>query len=935
MDRTHSLELQRRALVLLEIAIDLSPPERVRLLDLECGSDRHVRGLVEAMLAADREDTVAGSHGMILDRDVQVLMDVWSQSEGRDDDMGLIGQRIGSWRIRARIGSGGMGVVYHATRADGQFEQDAALKLIRFDTPATRERFRRERQILARLRHSGIAVVLDGGVSPGGAPYFVMELVNGQPIGQWCDGRRLGLRARVNLFCQAVDAISHAHRNLVVHRDLKPSNLLVTDEGRVKLLDFGIAEPTGEVDGSTRPADARVMTPQYAAPEQLQGDVVTTAADVYQLGLLLYQLLAGTLPYRLEGAPSPEHLQRRLEAMPALEVAGAAASVDVARLRGHDPASLGRALAGDLSAIVDACLRYQPERRYSSAAALADDLRCWLGGRTVSVRPATLRYRAGKFVARHCFGVAATIAMVIAILAGAAATLWQARQAATEAERARREAVNAQVATGFVERLFASATPQDTREPGMTARELLERGLHRARAEFQRDPELRLRLLTTIGQSYSSMGEHGMSHELFREALAIAGDVDPVIRGTAAYELASSSLLLGTLDEALVVRALQWIERDRRDEALVLRSKLMRLLGDMQVLTGRQRQGACSHQRARRLAERVAAIDPLPLLDVLSRQATIEWKLMNRPDKARATFKRAQVLASAVNPREADIRKPFLIDFLIESGELERAGAQIDGMLRFRRHMYGANSLGVAQLLLHRGQLNLELGHHREAKADFHELLRIMSRQGDAQGIAAVGARIGLSRVQCATREFEPCLRGATDARRALVASMGPNGLPVPEVDALLAEAHAGLRRHADAIAVSRRAIAGLERQQRTAGNARQTLGIALYRSGKTAEGIASLRDARRDLAAARGAFDAATLMSGVHMGRALVAQGDVDHARETLLALIPPMQTLRPARRHQALAEAYLVLAEVERMDGRTELARGYARRSAHYARQ
>jgi serine/threonine-protein kinase len=926
------VELQRRALDLLDAAMDLPPPARAAYLNQACAGDDQLRALVDRLLDGDH-----GSGVTILDRHPDSLLAGLGPADAQDDHSAdPVGSRIGAWLVRSVIGRGGMGVVYHATRADGAFEQDAALKLIRFglDTPATRERFRRERQILAQLRHSGIAVVLDGGMSECGAPYYVMELVNGQPMSAWCDARRLGLRRRVELFCQAVDAVSHAHGQRVVHRDLKPSNLMVTEEGRVKLLDFGIAELV--VDGNTgeQPPESRVMTPQFAAPEQLDGHAATAATDIYQLGLLLYQLLSGALPYRLSAADAcAATIRQHLAAMPTLAHAGGAASVEIAARRDHDPRSLAQALSGDLGAIVAACLRYEPEGRYGSAAALAEDLRNWLAGRPVSVQPSTSCYRLGKFVSRHCFGTFALSALVVVMLAGAGSTLWHARQAAIEAERARREAVTAEAATRFLERLFSSALPLDGGDAGMTARELLKRGAQRARIEFENDPELRFRLLTTIGQNYATMGEDSTAVELFREALSIeSAEIGPVTRATTAYQLATSSFLLGRMDEPLVAQALTGVGDDGHPRALALRSSLLRLRGDIEIITGRYSQGFQDHEAARSLAERIATGNALPLLDVLVRQAYVQWKILGRPERATATFRRSETVAMRVDPREADLRRRFRIEFLIETGDLALAAHLIEGALAFRMGVYGERSMGMAQPLIHRGLLKLELGEHASAERDFLEVIRIVEVFGQSGSNLAVTALVGLSRARCADGRYQQCLDGAVRARLAVVAIMGERGFTVPAMDALIAEAEEGLGRHFEAAEFARKAIMALDTDHRPAGHPRQILGIALYRSGRLGEGIATLRTARDELMREHGQFHPRTVAATVHLGRALLARGDVGAARTTLLALVAQLHGQAHAARMHGISDAYLALADVERRAGNFRLAHVYARRAIRH---
>lgn len=336
-----------------------------------------------------------------------------------------LGQQIGNWRIQRELGRGGMGAVFLAERADHEFQKLAALKILKrgTDTDEVLHRFRTERQILARLDHPNIARLLDGGTTPDGLPYLVMEWVDGERITDWCQAHRLSVRERVALFLRVCDAVHFAHRNLVVHRDLKPGNLLVTREGEPKLLDFGIAKllaPSDDPEGTLITADGfQRLTPAYASPEQVRGLPVTTASDIYSLGALLFELLTGLAPHRFATQqPSPTELLRVV----AEEEAPRASAIAT------DPARQ-RALRGDLDNILRHALRKDPAERYADVTALAEDLRRHLEGRPVRARPATWGYRAGRFVRRNPLGVGAAALLFVTLAGGIAATLMQKRQA--------------------------------------------------------------------------------------------------------------------------------------------------------------------------------------------------------------------------------------------------------------------------------------------------------------------------------------------------------------------------------------------------------------------------------------------------------------------------------------------------------------------------
>ncbi len=409
------MSLPSRERELFEQAIDLPVAARDTFLDRHC-EDAAVRARVDALLRAhDRaSDTFLNTPAVDLERAA----------------IGRTGRRLGAYQIAREIGRGGMGAVYLATRADDEFQKAVAIKIVAapLGHEALLRRFRRERQILAALEHPHIARLLDGGTTEEGLPYLVMEYVEGLRVDQYVRERALSVDDILTLFRHICDAVQFAHRNLVIHRDLKPQNILIAVDGSPRLLDFGIATlvTTDETDPSPTRTGAP-MTPEYASPEQLRGEHVTTASDVYALGVLLYELLSGERPHDLSSKRTDEAIRHVLETDPARP------SV-IAAKRGQP--LLAKRLAGDLDAIVMMALRKEPERRYGSAEALSDDLARFQEGRPVVAQGEAASYRARKFVRRHRLGVAAATAIVLTLAGGLAATAWQARVA----ERARHEA---------------------------------------------------------------------------------------------------------------------------------------------------------------------------------------------------------------------------------------------------------------------------------------------------------------------------------------------------------------------------------------------------------------------------------------------------------------------------------------------------------------
>lgn len=501
----------RRTEDLFDRALGLAPPDRDALLTREAADDPALAAEVRALLAADAE---AGAYFSHVARAIS------------PDDPIREGGRVGPYRITGRLGEGGMGAVYRAERADGAFEREVALKVLRAAGGDVR-RFLAERQILARLDHPAIARLYDGGLDDHGRPYLAMELVDGEPITDYCDRRRLGVDDRLDLFRCVCEAVQFAHGRLVVHRDLKPSNVMVCedDEGasRVKLLDFGIAKLL-DADVDLTQTGAAPHTPAYAAPEQVRGEDVTTATDVYALGVLLYELLTGHRPYRLESRRREAAEQAILHAEPAepsTVVLTGVEAVTTAAARASEPTRLRRRLRGDLDRIVLKALRKEPERRYDGAAALGRDVGRHLDGLPVEARPESVGYRVEKFVRRHRGGVALAALALVGLVGGLGVAVWQASVAADQRDRAEAEARKAEEVTAFVTSLFGEADPNEARGETPTVREALARGAERARAELASEPDVQAAVLATIGRVYRELGDLGAADRLLTEAAAL------------------------------------------------------------------------------------------------------------------------------------------------------------------------------------------------------------------------------------------------------------------------------------------------------------------------------------------------------------------------------------------------------------------------------
>jgi eukaryotic-like serine/threonine-protein kinase len=482
----------------------------------------------------------------------------------------LAGQALGAYTLREPIGRGGMGSVWQAERSDGRYESVVAVKLLNASLIGleAENRFRREGQILARLRHPHIAHLIDAGVSAAGQPYLVLEHIDGEHLVAYCDRRQLGLDARVRLFRDVLAAVAHAHANLIVHRDLKPSNVLVDRGGAVKLLDFGVAKLLTP-DVSAEPPTLTLtgggwVTPEYAAPEQLTGGDITTATDVFALGVLLYELLAGRHPLGSASRDSPGELFRevldreppRLSAAVAVEDGGSDSVRLRATRRGSTTEALRRALRGDLETIVAKALKKDPAERYASVGAMDDDLRRYLQHVPIGARADTFRYRAAKFVRRHRLPVSLASVLVAALAAGLAGTVWQGRVAARERDAAARERdlalaqlERADKINDFTSYLLGHAMPGA--EP-VRMRELLERAERMAEKRAANDPILAVDLLVNIGDIYAIRDESDNAVRTLKRAYELSQELDDrATRSSAACSWAMAVSMQGDQPGAL------------------------------------------------------------------------------------------------------------------------------------------------------------------------------------------------------------------------------------------------------------------------------------------------------------------------------------------------------------------------------------------------
>ena len=543
---------------MLGVLLDLPQAERLDHLDEICHGDEALRDrVVQLLRLAEHDDdllaTGAGLQG-----------ELGAELSGEPVDDGTAGKQVGPYRLLQPLGRGGAATVYLAERSDGNFEQRVAVKILRSRDDEAADivrRFEQERQILAALEHPNVARLIDGGTTEWGRPYLVVEHVDGMPIDRYCDERQLSIRDRLLLFLDVVDAVQNAHRRLIVHRDIKPSNILVTVSGQVKLLDFGIAkllDPAGFAHAAPRTRTASLwLTPRYASPEQLLGEPVTTAADVYQLGVLLYEMLTGQAAFE-STAPTPAALvaaaHARTSVRPSDLFSGPGEEREHgernAALRGLSSAALVSKLRGDLDDIVMMATRAEPERRYGSAALLESDVRAYLEGRPVGARSDSTGYRLRKFVGRHRLGVTVAGLLMLAMIASGVAVTWGFVRA--ERERLRAEAIGQ-----FLKDALSGARPHVAQGRDTTLlEEILQDAAERIESDLSGQPYASADVRSTIAQTYYAIAkyEEAASHA---EA-SVAGFTVEV--GAGAPETLRIRNLLGLI---------YW-DLDRNDEAELL-----------------------------------------------------------------------------------------------------------------------------------------------------------------------------------------------------------------------------------------------------------------------------------------------------------------------------------------------------------------------------
>jgi len=847
----------------------------------------------DAALAQElRRALAADEHSGLLDggiaRAANTMVSRLAEGGGDPERAPQAGAEVGHYRLVERVGSGGMGDVWRAERSGGDFQQQVAVKLIRplLDSPALRERFARERRILARLDHPNIARLLDGGVTPDGTPWYAMEFVRGLPIVQYAQEQRLDARARVELVLQVCDAVAHAQSLLVVHRDLKPSNILVDAQGRARVLDFGIArllDDSGEA--ALTGTGVRVFSPAYAAPEQIRGDAVGTAADVFALGAVLYELLTGEVPHPRRGS-APERLLAGLaddtaprpgRTLRERSQAGQATTVPV------------RDIPGDLDLIVATALQPEAARRYPGAAHLADDLRRWLDGRPIAAQADTAGYRMRKFVARHRLAVGSASAVLLALIAGLAVALWQAnvarehaaradaeaRRATAEATRAETEAAaaRAQVARTkkvkeFLVSIFLQADPlrgASDSPPNMA--EAFDQAVERARTELADDPVLQADVFDDFGEIRANQGRFDEAQGLFEQALAVAekeyGPSHPAV--------AESLINLGvvqdfrdrTLDgEPYIERAVAILEKDHGGDLTALANALG-ALASIRQMQGRLKEAGDLARRTLEVSRQAHGPDDLTLAVHITNVAIMDSN-QERLEEAEAGFAEAMGIVQRVQGPDS----PNLIPNLMSLSEIHYARGQPElehqahlRALELARKNFKDDHPWVAMGLVEAGYTTGRDEDSAKGEAMIREGVAMYERLGSSRAITGL-RRLGLllhrrgdsaGALQSFERGLAACQAGKQTAEQHCVVT-GINRAEtlarLGRADEALAAADAGLA------ALDALSAGGLASERAQAHEARA---VALSALGRRDEALASLDAGIALVAAAFGQDHAET----------------------------------------------------------------------------
>jgi non-specific serine/threonine protein kinase/serine/threonine-protein kinase len=844
---------------LLDELLDLPVESRPSVLDRKCPDDPEVRAEVNSLLSA------AGSVGEFLSTPAMLA------TELQTEDIPP-GTRIGAWRITNQIGRGGMGVVYEAERAEGDFQQRVAVKVLRQEAIAELPRFNSERQILARLEHPGIARLHDGGVTADERPYMVMEFVEGRPITEYCAFTRAPLAERMRLFVQVCEAVAYAHRNLIVHRDLKPANILVTAEGQIKLLDFGIAKLIDIDRPDLTQAAAAPLTPLTAAPEQLLGLPITTATDIYALGLLLFELLTETQPWLRAGGPIAQAVRVILDEPAPVPSRRAAETSDAP----FPP----RLLRGDFDAIVAKAVRKEPQHRYATVEALKGDIDHASSGEPVAARSGARLYVFGRTLRRYRWVTVAVAAVLISLTVGLGAAAWQARRAEIERDAARRDAAREEAVRYQLTRLFHSAIEERGSQPA-TAKAMIDNSALRVLREYRSQPQLQGEIVLTLADLYAALQDAEGASALLEGFVQQAGpDTDPAALADARQKLANIEVLHGQTDRAalLLSQAEAFWDReapgryaDERLEGMAIKARVQRAAGDLD--------GALATETAA-ISQRVARSGRVHReTAVLYNTHAITLTSANRLDEALAAYRETIDIYGKLG-LETELDAQIILGNMgtleFRTGHLREAQRLLRNAYEHERALAG-DSAAVAAVMGLYGELLTLTGRNAQGLPIAREAVDMAKRYAGGSSPVALQNILFLSDAQYAAGDAKGARATVIAARDAALAQYGPKHLVTLRTQMSLANLTYRTGDSAGGRAQLVTTIAQLRelgaRADSSLAQALQYLGEMDLSAGKPAEAAESLREA----VAILGRFAASGWNIAVareRLGEALTAAG-------------------------------------------------------------
>lgn len=884
---TPGLSPEQRARVdaLLDELLDLPGPRRTAHLRSLRLADAAVEAEVESLLRA-----AAASDGFM-------SSPARPQLQAPIPDA-AIGIRLGAWRITSLIGRGGIGEVYEAVRADADFEQRVAVKLLQREANAQLERFQAERQILARLEHPGIARLYDGGVTDDGRPYMVMEFVEGRPITQFCTLSASTLPARLELFLQVCEAVAYAHRNLIVHRDLKPSNILVTAKGEVKLLDFGIAKLIDSQRAQLTEAQVAPLTPICAAPEQLSGGPITTATDVYALGLLLFELLTGVHPWL--GPETPVLQAMRMVLQKPAPVPSKTAETAA------EPPVPARSIRGDLDAIVAKALRKEPIRRYPTVDAMKLDVQRALRGEAVEAREGARMYVVGRLLRRYRWAAAAAAAVFISLGSGLGIAAWQAQKAAVERDAARRDAAREEAVRYSLTRLFRAAIT-DQGAQTVTAKGMIDGSSLRVLHEYRDQPDLQSQIVLTLADLYGALEDVNGAGTLLEGFLKEAkSGVDPGALADARQKLANIELLQGHTDRAkelLDQAEAFWAASARphpeeRLEGLTIRARLQRARGDLDGAIAANREAIEQRIALSGHDHRETAI--------LYNSLAISLASANRLDEALDAYHETAAIYRALGlgdglDAQIIIANTGTLD--LRTGHLREAEVLLKSAVERERALAG-DSAAVAAALGYYGKVLSVTDRNAAAVGVLREAADLGVRFAGAKSPVALQNRIFLGESQLAAGDLAGARATLGSARDDALEQYGPANLLPLRAGIALAQVSAADGHYADAQSRLLDVVAAL----RKLGNGAITqLALALENLGDAQLHQGAIAQAKLTLEETVALRERATgqtwelAQARERLGEALAAQGDVG-ARQLLRQAADGLESALGANHPQTL---------------------------------